>query len=121
MTAYHEFVRLLYQACFASEAVDHFNLVKSEDSAHLSAWHWLLKEQYTSSLTLIEYVRSHADPIIATMGKPPTNVPDQPPPKLLRSADLIEARFAFLTTTHWRLSEPPANWMARYYSDDNRD
>jgi hypothetical protein len=97
MTAYHQFVRLLYQACFASEAVDHYNLVESRDSAHLAAWHWLLNEQHTSALTLIEYVRSQADAIIATMVKPPTNVPDQPPPKLLRSVDLIEARFASLT------------------------
>jgi hypothetical protein len=97
MTAYHRFVRLLYQGCFASEAVDHYNLVRSEDSAHLAAWHWLLNEQYTSNLTLIEYVRSQADTIVATMGNPPATVPDQPPLKLLRSADLIEARFAFLT------------------------
>jgi hypothetical protein len=86
MTAYHQFVRLLYQACFASEAVDHYNLVESRGSAHLTVWHWLLNEQYTSTLTLIEYVRSQADEIIATMVGPPANVPDQPPLKLLRSA-----------------------------------
>jgi hypothetical protein len=71
------------------------NLVESRGSAHLTAWHWLLNEEYTSTLTLIE--RSQADTIIATMGNPPATVPDQPPPKLPRSADLIEARFAFLT------------------------
>jgi hypothetical protein len=78
MTAYHQFVRLLYEARFASEAVDHYTLVESEDSAHPTAWHWLLNEQYTSALTLIEYVRAQADTIIATMGDQPANVPDYP-------------------------------------------
>jgi hypothetical protein len=121
MTAYHQFVRLLYQACFASEAVDHYNLVESENRAYLSTWHWLLNEQYISTLALIEYVRAQSDAIIATMVDPPATVPEEPPPKLLRSADLIDARFAFLT--HYALEaeraareldhEPPQRRQSR--------
>jgi len=96
VTAYHQFVSLLYQACFASEAVDHYNL-KGDGAAHLAVWNWLLYEQHISSLALVECVRCHADDIIATMGDPPSTVPDEPPPKLLRSVRLVEARFAFVT------------------------
>ena len=96
MTDYHDFVSLLYEACFASEAVDHYNL-QGDGPAHQAVWQWLLHEQYTASLALIAHVRSHPEAIIASMGAPPATVPEEPPPKLLRAAELVEARFAFVT------------------------
>jgi hypothetical protein len=98
MNDYQKFIQLLYQACFASEAMDHFDL--TSEPVHIATQHWLLHDQHTAALALIEHVRARSDAIIATMidtmGEPPKEMSARPE-TLLGGADLVAARFAFLS------------------------
>jgi hypothetical protein len=94
--AYSKFISLLYEAAFAAEIVDHFDLSSDED-ANVAAWHWLRNEEHKSLLALIEHVQLYAVQIVNGMDPPDANdVPDDPPPMLLRTTDMVEARAAFL-------------------------
>jgi hypothetical protein len=94
---YGRFVGLVTEAALSSEAVDYYNL-KSEDPAHLAAWNWLLHEQRSAFLALARYIQAHGDQIIdGLVADPPTDVPRDPPPNLLCSADLSRARFVFMS------------------------
>ena len=95
MTPSQEFIHLLYGAAFAAEAVDHFDL-RSEQPANREVWNWLLNEQYQAEIDLIRFLLAHGPTIIADLPQPP-NAPAKPPPEAMRTADLIEARFAFVT------------------------
>jgi hypothetical protein len=64
---YQEFVRLLYSAYHASEAVDYFDL-RSEDPASRATWTVLREEQRKEFLTLVEHLRDHAAEITAYLG-----------------------------------------------------
>ena len=93
---YGRFVGLVTQAALSSEAVDYYDL-KSEDPAHIAAWNWLLNEQRSAFLALARYVQAHGDQIMeGIIADLPTDVPCEPPPKLLRRADLSRARFVFM-------------------------
>jgi len=93
---YGQFVGLLHEAALSSEAVDYYNL-KSEDPAHLAAWNWLLNEKRSAFLALARYMRAHGDQILeGLIADLPSGVPPEPPPKLLRTADLSRARFVFM-------------------------
>jgi hypothetical protein len=96
MTPYHQFVSLLYEACFASEAVDHFDHRSDQGAAHQAAWAWLLGQQHAALQALVRHVERHAAVILADLGEPP-EAPAEPPAKLLRNADMVTARFAFVS------------------------
>jgi hypothetical protein len=94
--AYSKFISLLYEAAFAAEVVDHFDL-SNDDDANTAAWHWLRNEEHKSLLALIEHVQLYAVQIVNGMDPPDAqDVPEQQPPMLLHTSDMIEARAAFL-------------------------
>ena len=96
MPPYGRFVGLVTQAALSSEAVDYYNL-KSEDPAHIAAWNWLLHEQRSAFLALARYMQAHGDQIIdGIIADLPTDVPCEPPPKLLRGADLSRGAISSL-------------------------
>ena len=93
---YHKFISLLYEAAFAAEIVDHFDLHSDED-ANAAAWNWLRNEEHKSLLALVEHVQLYPAQIVAGMDPPNAeDVPDDPPPMLLHTTDMVEARSAFL-------------------------
>jgi hypothetical protein len=97
MTAYHKFISLLYEAAFAAEVVDHFDL-SSDEPANAAAWNWLRNEEHKSLLALVEHVQLYTAQIVAGMDPPNAeDIPDDPPPMLLQTSAMVEARFAFLS------------------------
>jgi hypothetical protein len=95
MTPYQEFSRLLHGACFAAEAVDHFDL-QGDQPGNVAVWNWLLNERHKAEGALLSFVLANSAAIITGMPEPP-DVPSLPPTKALHTSDLIAARFAFVT------------------------
>ena len=95
-TAYHKFISLLYEAAFAAEVVDHYDL-SSDEAANKAAWNWLRSEEYKSILALIEHVQLYRSQIVGGMDPPDAaDVPDEAPRMLLHTSAMVVARQAFL-------------------------
>ena len=86
MDPYLQFVRLLYEACHASEAEDRFDL-HSESVASVAAHRLIEGAQNAAFRALIAHVRDHADEIMARIGEQPTIADEATVAKALRRAD----------------------------------
>ena len=98
---YGDFVSLVRQAAYSSDAVDYFDL-HGDEAAMRAAWNWLLKEQHDSFLALVKHVQMHADAIIAGIGEPPADVPAEPPQALMRSSQLGD--WVYTALSHYAIA-----------------